>query len=1013
MNASVQKCGKNNIASHFEFALRPIAAACVAALFAASAHAQQADPVATDAAKSDAAKKEAAKKDSAKSAEKAPAQVIGTVVVTGIRRSIESSIATKRNSDSIVEAISAEDIGKLPDASIAESLARLPGLTGQRGTDGRVNVISIRGLSPAFSGVLLNGREIVSSNDSRAVEYDQFPSELIGSATVYKTPNASLVGQGLSGTVDLMSRRPLDTRGREVAINVRGETNSLKTQVPDVASPTGNRISMSYVNQFANNTIGVAVGFAHLESTTQARVTELDQYGDYTPYGLPINGTVKSLFQAPTVTWGPVSQALLPLFWTGSQFTKKNTRDGLMAVLEYKPNNELSSKLDLYYSKFDTHEVGGKLTSNMFASWGQLFGGPNSQNTLSNISTTQVGQNTYATSGTASALPTTTTNWDTKRRDEITAIGWNNSLKVADQWTLVGDLSYSRDVRDEVYQEVYAGPWNNSANTWAYGPYQWNVPVNGGAQTFTPLTTGFLSNPANLRFGDVIGFDYVPGERRWTGVVRDPHSVDVIKSMRLSARRPIELFGVFNNFTGGFNYTQRDKSIEKNETRLVMPLDSSGNVIRNIPLSAVRSPLNMSWMGVSDFIRIDVPSLVNSGALGRKAAEFALKANDSFVYEKISTAFVQLDIDSQIGPVPIRGNLGVQAVHSDQRSEGFEYLGLDNDNPNLALLFKRSGGNKYDDVLPSLNLVAELKPDLIARFGAGMQSARPNINDMRAGGSTPRLNTDPGPNEGTWQVTYAGNPQLKPWRASAFDVSVEKYFGKRSYISVAAFRKNLLSYVVSSEQAVDRSGAPLPTGYIPTAGVTVQKLGGEIKPRNGSGGRVEGYEFAVALEGSMLSSALDGFGIVASASKLNSSISDQKVDQNSNQVVVDTKSPINGLSGRSNSVTVYYENHGFSARVSQRYRSAFTATTRDIFFRPTTRSQAADKVLDLQFGYAFDDNSSLKGLSLLLQINNLTDTSTTNFKTPGNLDVPDATQLVPNYTYRFGRQLLAGVNYKF
>lgn len=128
------------------------------------------------------------------------------VVVTGIRYSIESSVSKKRESNSVTENITAEDIGKLPDQSVAESLARLPGLTGQRGADGRVNVISIRGLSPAFSGALLNGREIVSSNDGRAVEYDQFPSELIGAATVYKTPNAALIGQGLSGTVDLMAR---------------------------------------------------------------------------------------------------------------------------------------------------------------------------------------------------------------------------------------------------------------------------------------------------------------------------------------------------------------------------------------------------------------------------------------------------------------------------------------------------------------------------------------------------------------------------------------------------------------------------------------------------------------------------------------------------------------------------------------------------------------------------------------------------------------------------------------
>ncbi|TAG47012.1 MAG: TonB-dependent receptor [Betaproteobacteria bacterium] len=673
MKVSTKKRQENATASPFEFRRSQLAAACAVAILALSAHAQQSTPAAQDATKADAATKDPA----AATDTKASTQVLEPVVVTGIRRSIETSIATKRNSDSIVEAVSAEDIGKLPDSSIAEALARLPGLTGQRGADGRVNVISIRGLSPAFSGVLLNGREMVSSNDSRAVEYDQFPSELIGSATVYKTPNASLVGQGLSGTVDLMARRPLDTRGREVAINIRGETNSLNTQVPGVADPTGKRMSMSYVNQFANNTIGLAFGFAHLQSTTQARVLELDQYGDYTPYDLPIKGTAPSLVQAPTVSWGPTSQAMLPMFWTGSQFTKKNTRDGAMAVLEFKPNNDFRSQLDLYYSKFDTHEVGGKLTSNMFATWGQLFGGPNSQNTLSNVGTTQVGQNTYATSATSSALPTTTTNWDTKRRDEIASIGWNNSLKVGKQWTLTSDLSYSRNNRDEVYQEVYAGPWNNAANTWAYGPYKWNVPVNGGAQTFTPQTPGFLSNPANIRFGDVTGFDYVPGEPRWTGVVRDPQSLDVIKSIRLSARRPVDMFGIFSNVAAGLNYTTRDKSIEKNETRLVMPLDASGKVIRDVPLASVRAPLDMSWMGVTDFIRIDVPSLVNSGALARKPAEYALKGNDAFVSEKISTAYVQLDIDSQVNGVPIRGNLGVQAVRSDQRSEGYQYLGLD------------------------------------------------------------------------------------------------------------------------------------------------------------------------------------------------------------------------------------------------------------------------------------------------------------------------------------------------
>jgi iron complex outermembrane recepter protein len=818
--------------------------------------------------------------------------------------------------------------------------------------------------------------------------------------------------------VDLMARRPLDTRGREIAVNVRGETNSLKTQVPGVASPTGNRISLSYLNQFADNTVGVAVGFAHLESTTQSRVQELDQYGDFAVFGLPIGGIPDSKFSNPpeNCCGRPNNAAMLPMFWTASQSTKKNTRDGLMAVLEYKPNNDLRSQLDLYYSKFDTHEVGGKLTSNMFATWGALFGGPNAQNTLTDVETTQVGRNTYATSATASALPTTTTNYDTKRTDTIQAIGWNTALKLDDKWAVTSDLSYSKDDRVEKYQEVYAGPWNSAANTWAYGAYRWNVPVNGSPQTFTPLTPGFLSGANNgIKFGDVTGFDYVPGDPRWTGVIRSPKVEDEIKTLRLSAKRSLD--GMFSAFTGGANYTARDKSVASNENRLIIPLNGSstcGGVPcnRDIPTDALGKPLDMSWMGVGQFVRIDVPYLVNSGALTTKIAELGQRTNDSSVSEQVTTAFAMLDIDTDVAGVPVRGNVGVQAVHTKQEAEGWEYRG-NNDNVDFSLLFKRKGGTSYSDVLPSLNLVAEITPSLITRFGLGTTTARPKINDMRAGTSTPSLlSTDPNDVQsgGFWSTAYAGNPELKPWKAHAIDLSIEKYFGKRSYISLAAFRKNLVSYITYATSARDNSNIPLPPNLDPN--LVVQKFGPVFQPVNGSGGKLEGIELAASLEAALVSPMFDGFGIQLSASKLRSSIRDQRVDQNTGRVIAGTATTIDGLSGQSHSLTAYYEKHGFSARISQRYRSSYSATTRDIFFRPTSRSQGSDKVVDMQLGYAFDDAGMYRGLSVLLQINNLTDTYTRNYKTPSG-SAPDPTQLVPNYTYQFGRQILAGLNYKF
>jgi iron complex outermembrane recepter protein len=121
-------------------------------------------------------------------------QKLETLTVTGIRKGIEDAISVKKNSDNIVESISAEDIGKLPDNSIAESIARLPGVAAQR-VAGRAQVISVRGLSPDFATSLLNGRELVSTGDNRSVEFDQYPSELLASVLVYKTPDAGLVGR--------------------------------------------------------------------------------------------------------------------------------------------------------------------------------------------------------------------------------------------------------------------------------------------------------------------------------------------------------------------------------------------------------------------------------------------------------------------------------------------------------------------------------------------------------------------------------------------------------------------------------------------------------------------------------------------------------------------------------------------------------------------------------------------------------------------------------------------------
>ncbi|MBX9884337.1 MAG: TonB-dependent receptor plug domain-containing protein, partial [Novosphingobium sp.] len=133
------------------------------------------------------------------------------MVVTGYRGSLNASASIKRVAPTIVEALSSEDIGKLPDVSIADSLARLPGVTSQR-LEGRDQRLSIRGLGPDFGTTLLNGREQVTVGDNRGVEYDQYPAEFFKNVVVYKAPTPSLVAAGIAGTVDLRMLRPLSQK---------------------------------------------------------------------------------------------------------------------------------------------------------------------------------------------------------------------------------------------------------------------------------------------------------------------------------------------------------------------------------------------------------------------------------------------------------------------------------------------------------------------------------------------------------------------------------------------------------------------------------------------------------------------------------------------------------------------------------------------------------------------------------------------------------------------------------
>lgn len=861
-------------------------------------------------------------------AQQQPAQQLETVTVTGIRKGIEDAISVKRNATSVVESISAEDIGKLPDISIAESISRLPGLAAQR-VNGQAQQISIRGTAPDLSSALLNGREQVSTSGDRYVEYDQYPAELISAVTVYKTGDAALVGQGLAGTVNLQTVQPLNFSKRTLAFNVRGERNS-NGKIDAGAPSTGNRVSASYIDQFADKTVGVALGFAHSDRPNSR-------------YQFETWNWVKNTGQYSGAGAADAS-AMYPQGIKGLYYTGREKRDGVMGVLQFKPSNTFSSTLDVYHSKFSYDETRRGMEVPL-ENW--------SGATFDNTTIT----NGLALAGTVHATPVVRNNILT-RDDKLTAVGWNNKWSL-DKWTAVVDLSRSTADHDETLIELNS---SRGPDTITYN-YAGAVPTLKFANTYDSNATVQLGGP----YGN--------------GYVNVPSFRDKLTSMRVDFSRDLD-GGAISSVDFGLNYSRREKSRQHLETgfNALATSFASGDLLASTDLSRVGLPSVLAW-------DIDKVLAHNFGPYTPAVLNPWGATKNWKIKEDVATAYAKLNLDTEFLGRPMRGNVGLQVVNTDQSSTSNTLLQWP-----LASLVPIEDGKKYTDVLPSLNLSWALADQQQIRFGAGRSIARPKLDDLNASFQVGLSAGSTGVPNGS-----GGNPKLDPWKADYLDLSWEKYFGNKGYVAVAGFYKKLKSYIYNVTVPYDFKNYPL-TGTAPD-GSPIQPsttIGTVTHPENGQGGTLRGLEFSASLPLDMLSSSLRGFGVQANLSLTSSSINvkDSRFgDQNL---------PLPGLSKNVLNMTAYYENDGYSLRVSRRHRASFLGSIGGPGGTSERTFIKADSVVDLQLGYEFQQGSA-KGLGLLLQVNNLTNSAFQTYS--GSEDRFRGWE-------KYGRQVLLGVSYK-
>lgn len=940
--------------------------------FTASAAAQQATPDQTQSS-SQSAKTD---KDGKPSAEKREAKKMEAVQVNGFISSIENSTALKRNADTIVEAVSAEQVGKLPGVSIADALGRLPGLAVQT-LNGRPQVLSIHGLGPDFSTALINGGQQVSTSNNRDVQFDQYPASWFDNVVVHLSPEADLVGQGLAGTVDMHTIRPLDKQGMEAAVNAHYIWNSMSELAPGKGvSNTGRNLNGVWVNQFADHTIGVTLGVDLEDSPSQIE------------------------HQAP---WGYPTDANGNYVIGGSKnygITDSMKRNGLLATVQWRPNDSYTGSLDLTYDNFKETQQAKGMEFPLFWSSAQLQPGGTVQNGM-------------ITSGTYSGVVPVIRNDYNSTSARVYNVNFDNQFTINENWTVDVDANYSRATRHDVNLESYSGTGYNKTGA--------NDTVN-----FSELSNHLLWLSPSLDYTQGVVLTDPQG---WggggnvvqAGFINAPRTVDYLANLRLAVTRSFAS-GPFSSMEFGLAHSTRNKSYHTDQSYLTLGGGtlSGGSAITSAPIQGGSTCDPLAWMGVGPQICYDPFALIANGSLVNVptfGSNTGLPPNWN-VREKIFTPYVQFNLETQLGNVSLRGNFGVQAQHVSQRGVGERVAPGSATTGGQFDLIPVSASTSYNKFLPSANLIFGLSDNDDVRFSAARTQARPRMDQMNASlavsGNITRLpSTDP--NQSYFSAS-GGNPKLKPTMADNYNLSYEHYFsggnnyqckeadkknselcnGGGGYIAVSGYFVGLHDYINPNSSYLYDFSSFLP--FLLTQAQVAQlgtPLGVVSGPMNNGRGYVKGVQATLNLPFNLLTPALDGFGTVITGNRIRSSL-----------VYPGNPTPITvpGLSKWVANGTLYYQHDGFEARISDNYRSDFLGEVAGISATRNEQYLKGGSSYDAQVSYTFG-SGSFKGLTLIVQGSNL---SNKIFTTYQNKD-PRQTQMWEMY----GRRYDIGVSYKF
>ncbi|MBB6257884.1 TonB-dependent receptor [Xanthomonas arboricola] len=877
---------------------------------------------------------------------------LDTVEVRGVRASLIKSQVIKRDASQIVDSVSAEDIGALPDRSVTETLQRVSGVTidhfAARSDPDHFSAegsgVMIRGLTQVRGE--LNGRDIFSAASGRGLSFEDVPAELMAGVDVYKNPSAEIIEGGLGGTVNLRTRMPFDNPGRIVGGNVDYNYGDMSKKY---------KPSASFLFSDRWNTgigeMGFMIDVAHSELATRSDGIQVEPYVRRTDEAVLAGSGRSEVFVPGGVNW--------------RQLDFERKRDGIAAAFQWKPSDAteiyaqfLRSRYEMNWQEraaffndsnnsitpapgttFDYDDRGAFLRgSPVSSSWRGVLTGDGVR---------------FNTDNRYSEQRTTTTDM---------SVGFSHFFN--DNLQIKGDMQLVESENEQLDFTVFSATYLPGLSYDVSGKYP-SVQIANPAFTQDPsnyfwaAAMDHLGKNRGRQLSTRVDLEYTFDDSSWLRFARF--------GMRATDRNQINKnsgynWGVISDnwaaIPGTSNGLANMSEFMTDQSSLFTFSDFFRGGV-NVPTTLVvpNSSLVNNYRSASQMIQ-QIVALRGYGW----APDTYQPQDTNRQHERTQAAYAALYFgNDEAWGVPVDGNIGIRVVQTKTQAEGFgqfqNLAGL-NVSPELQArytgqYFENNSQGSYTNVLPSLNLRLRFTDSLQWRFAASKAMARPDYTQLQPYVLLNVETNDAG--QATDFVGTAGNPNLKPMVANQFDTALEWYFDTSDMLYATLFYKKVKDYFSTQTRSEIYDNRP----WLVT------------RPYNMDEGTIRGVELGYTQFFDQLPGWLSGFGVNANFTFVDSQGgANTATDPYTNTTVTGVELPLEGLSRRSYNLAGIYEKGPLSLRLAYNWRSRYLLTTSDASTRLPTWADDYGQ-LDGSFFYRFNEH-----LQLGVQANNLTNTVT-------------------------------------